>query len=111
MGYTANALDISAPGGLTYITSASSREIDVLSSCNQAQTQTLPANAPTLIAKLPNGTVVYDQTFNVAYSNATVQSAITTAAVDLTNAGAASYTGPAQTGHLAIPGPVVTSSL
>ncbi len=56
LGYTANALDISAPGGLTYITSASSREIDVLSSCNQAQTQTLPANAPTLIAKLPNGT-------------------------------------------------------
>ncbi len=56
LGYTANALDISAPGGLTYITSASSREINVLSTCNQAENPTLPANAPTLIAKLPNGT-------------------------------------------------------
>jgi trimeric autotransporter adhesin len=53
---TANALDISAQGGLTYITSASGREIDILSTCNQSQNQVLTANAPTLIAKLPNGT-------------------------------------------------------
>jgi hypothetical protein len=56
LGYTANALDISAQGGLTYITSASSREINIFSTCNNAQNQTLTANAPTLIAKLPNGT-------------------------------------------------------
>ena len=56
LGFTANALDISAQGGLTYITSSSGREINVLSTCNQAQNQTLTANAPTLIAKLPNGT-------------------------------------------------------
>ena len=30
-----------------------------------------------MIAKLPNGTVVYDQTFNAAYSDATVQAAVT----------------------------------
>jgi uncharacterized repeat protein (TIGR01451 family) len=51
-----------------------------------------------LIAKLPDGTVVYDQTFTTTYSDPAVQSAITTAAGDLTTAGAASYSGPAQTG-------------
>jgi len=56
LGFTANAIDISAQGGLTYITSASGREIDILSTCNHSQNQTLTANAPTLIAKLPNGT-------------------------------------------------------
>jgi len=56
LGFTANAVDISAQGGLTYITSASGREINILSTCNNAQNQTLTANAPTLIAKLPNGT-------------------------------------------------------
>ena len=56
LGFTANAIDISAQGGLTYITSASGREIDILSTCNDSQNQTLTANAPTLIAKLPNGT-------------------------------------------------------
>ena len=51
-----------------------------------------------LIAKLPNGTVVYDQSFTAAYSDPAVQAAITAAAVDLTNAGASGYSGPAQTG-------------
>jgi len=69
---------------------------------NQTTTvsQQLTNYSTELIAKLPNGTVVYDQTFNLAYSNATVQAAIMTAAVDLTNAGAATYTGPAQTSSL-----------
>jgi len=53
-----------------------------------------------LIARLPNGTVVYDQTFTAAYADPTVQAAITTAAGDLTGAGAASYTGPTQTSFL-----------
>ena len=53
-----------------------------------------------VIAKLPNGTVVYDQIFSAAYANPTVQTAITTAAGDLTNAGATSYTGPVQTSSL-----------
>jgi hypothetical protein len=50
---TANALDIMAQGGLTYVTS--NQQIDVLSTCNQAQNQTLTATAPTLIKALPNG--------------------------------------------------------
>ena len=52
-----------------------------------------------LIAKLTNGTVVYDQKFTVPYSDPAVQAAITAAAMDLTNAGAAAYSGPAQTGY------------
>ena len=51
-----------------------------------------------LIAKLPNAAVVYDQTFTAAYSDPAVQAAIMTAAGDLTNAGAVSFSGPAQTG-------------
>ena len=53
-----------------------------------------------LIAKLPNGTVVYDQTFAVPFSNAALQAAVTQAATSLTNAGASSYTGPTQTSFL-----------
>jgi hypothetical protein len=52
--YTPTALDIMAQGGLTYITGAGL--IDVRSTCNQAELQMLTANAPTLIAALPNGT-------------------------------------------------------
>jgi hypothetical protein len=54
----ANALDISAQGGLTYITSAMAHEIYAYSTCNQTTTtqQTMSATAPTLIKALPNGT-------------------------------------------------------
>ena len=55
---TANALDISAQGGLTYIASPSPTPgvIYVYSTCNQLLQQTLDANSPTLIKALPNGT-------------------------------------------------------
>jgi len=56
LGYTANALDISAQGGLTYITSAGTHEVNALSTCNHTQNQVLTANSPTLITKFPNGT-------------------------------------------------------
>jgi hypothetical protein len=52
----ANALDISAQGGLTYITSALARQIYAYSTCNQTKQQTLSATAPTLVKALPNGT-------------------------------------------------------
>ncbi len=76
--------------------SSSSAEYDT----NQTTTvsQQLTNYSTELIAKLPNGTVVYDQTFTAAYSDPSVQLAISTAAGALTNAGAAAYTGPAQTG-------------
>jgi hypothetical protein len=53
-----------------------------------------------LIAQMPGGTVVFDQTFNVAYSDPTVQAAVAQAAGDLTTAGATSYIGPTQTSYL-----------
>jgi hypothetical protein len=52
----ANALDIMAQGGLTYITSAGAKQIFVFSTCNQSLAQTLTATAPTLVAAVPNGT-------------------------------------------------------
>lgn len=55
--YTANALAISAQGGLTYVTGSNPNEIDVRSTCNQAEVPpTLSANNPTLIQAIPNGT-------------------------------------------------------
>ncbi len=54
--YTTNALGISAQGGLTYITGSNPNEIDMRSTCNQTEVQTLSANAPTLIVPIPNGT-------------------------------------------------------
>ena len=53
---TANALDIMAQGGLTYITSAAARQIFVFSTCNQSLEQVLTAAGPTVIAAVPNGT-------------------------------------------------------
>ncbi len=54
--YTANTLDISGQGGLTYITSSTGREVDVRSTCDQSELQMLAANGPTLMKALPNGT-------------------------------------------------------
>ena len=56
LGYTANALDFIAQGGLTYLTSSSGHEIDVRSTCNQSEVQTLTANSPTLVKGLTSGT-------------------------------------------------------
>lgn len=56
---TGNALDIIAQGGLTYITSASTGQIYVYSTCDQTQNPNNPAltaTSPTLIKALPNGT-------------------------------------------------------
>jgi uncharacterized repeat protein (TIGR01451 family) len=50
--------------------------------------------ATELIAKLPDGTVVYDQTYNADYSDPIVQAAVAQAAAALTQAGAISYAGP-----------------
>ncbi len=52
----ANALDIMAQGGLTYITSADGSLVWIYSTCNQTQNQVLTATSPTLIKALPNGT-------------------------------------------------------
>jgi hypothetical protein len=54
--YVPNSLDVSATGSLTYISSSASHAIDVRTTCNQADQQTLAANNPTLVAHIPNGT-------------------------------------------------------
>jgi len=54
--FNANALGTSAEGGLIYVTGSSPNEIDVRSTCNSSEVQALPANAPTLIQSIPNGT-------------------------------------------------------
>ncbi len=53
--YVPSALDVSAQGGYTYITSSSLGAIDIRATCNQASWRTLAATAPTLVAHLPNG--------------------------------------------------------
>lgn len=60
--YVPDSLDVSATGSLTYITSSASHAIDVRTTCNQADQQTLAANNPTLVAHIPNdtGAVVAD---------------------------------------------------
>jgi len=52
-----------------------------------------------LIAQMAGGPVLFDQTFNVAYSDPTVQAAVAQAAGVLTGAGATSITGPTQTSY------------
>lgn len=49
-------MDISAQGGLTYISSATGAQVLVYSTCNTQQNQALGATSPTLIKALPNGT-------------------------------------------------------
>jgi len=56
LGYTPNAIDIIAQGGLTYLTSSSGQEIDIRATCNQSEVQTIPVSSPTLIKAIPNGT-------------------------------------------------------
>ena len=50
-----------------------------------------------VIARMPGGAALFDQTFNVAYSDPAVQLALGVAASDLTGAGATSIIGPTRT--------------
>jgi len=54
--YVPNSIGLSAQGGMTYITSSALGAIDVRTTCNQGDWQTLAATHPTLVAHLPNGT-------------------------------------------------------
>jgi hypothetical protein len=54
--YVPNSIDLSAQGGMTYVTSTSLGALDVRTTCNQADWQTLAATHPTLVAHIPNGT-------------------------------------------------------
>lgn len=54
--FTTNGVAISAQGGLTYVSGSNPGEIDVRSTCDQADVQILSATAPTLVQEIPNGT-------------------------------------------------------
>jgi hypothetical protein len=54
--YVPNSIDLSAQGGMTYVTSSALGAIDNRTTCNQASWQTLSATHPTLVAHIPNGT-------------------------------------------------------
>jgi hypothetical protein len=56
LGYAPNAIDVLAQGSLTFITSSSTHAVDVRSTCDQSDLQTLSANNPTLVKGVPNGT-------------------------------------------------------
>jgi hypothetical protein len=56
--FVPNAVDVSAQGGMMYVTSSALGAIDVRTTCNQADWQTLAAKAPTLVSHIPNGTGV-----------------------------------------------------
>ena len=49
-------IDVLAQGSLAFIASSAGKSIDVRSTCNQSDLQTLTANNPTFIQRLPNGT-------------------------------------------------------
>lgn len=82
--------------GVTYTTST--RQLETILTTNIVQHGT---NFSTeLIARMPNGTVVFDQTFSNAFSDPVLQTAIATAAGNLASAGASSYLGPTQTSFI-----------
>jgi hypothetical protein len=60
--YTANAIAFNAGGTLAYVTSSTTPQVDVRSTCDHSEIQPLTANAPTLISSIPtsSGAVVAD---------------------------------------------------
>jgi hypothetical protein len=86
-----NSLDVlTGFNTTTYTASTVTHETNVTATVNQR----VDEYSTELIAKLPNGTVGYDQTFNAEYSDPTVQAAVLQAATALAQAGATSYTEP-----------------
>jgi hypothetical protein len=54
--YTPSAIDVLAQGSLTFITNPGGQAVDVRSTCDESELQTLSATNPSLIQRLPNGT-------------------------------------------------------
>ena len=92
---------IGAQGGegtntTTYTTSTK----NIYETSTETVTQQVNQFSVELIARMTGGAILYDQTFSVAYSDATVQAAVLAAQNVLTGAGAVSFTGPALTSDL-----------
>ncbi len=56
LGYDSNGIDLLAQGSLAFITSSSAHSVDVRSTCDQSELQTLAATNPTLVKGVPKGT-------------------------------------------------------
>ena len=78
----------------TFFTTSTLNVTDNIPSTVSAQTTNFMT---VLVAKMPDGTVVYSNSFTTTFSDPSVQGAIMQAAQDLANSGASGYTGPAQT--------------
>lgn len=48
-------IDVLAQGSLAFITSSTGQSVDVRSTCDQSDLQTISANNPTLVQRIPNG--------------------------------------------------------
>jgi uncharacterized repeat protein (TIGR01451 family) len=77
---------------LEYTTSTAEYYTEHMTNVNQQVNE----YATEIVAQMPGGPVLFDQTFNAPYSDPTVQAAVAQAAGLLTGAGAASYTGPTE---------------
>jgi hypothetical protein len=56
LSYTPNNVGIFPEGSLTYVSSSGSHSIDVRSTCDQSDVQTLASNNPSFVEGVPNGT-------------------------------------------------------
>ena len=56
LAFVPTTVDVSAQGGMTYVTGSALGAINVRRTCDQSDWQTLSATHPTLVAHLPNGT-------------------------------------------------------
>lgn len=74
LSYVPDAVDVSAQGGMTYLTSSALGGVDIRTTCNQNSWQTLSATKPTLVKHLPNGT-------GVAVVDSPAVDVVTTAAI------------------------------
>ena len=55
LSYTPVAIDLLGQGSLTFITGSDSHSIDVRSTCDQSEVQTLNGTNPSLVKRIPNG--------------------------------------------------------
>jgi hypothetical protein len=78
-------------GGGTNTTTYSTSTRTISDTTNIAVTQQVDTFAVELIARMQGGSTLYDQTFNVAFTDPTVQAALVTAQGVLTANGAASF--------------------
>jgi hypothetical protein len=81
---------INATNTVNYTTSTK----DIYDTTNVAESKRVDAFSTQLIGLIQGGSTVYDQTFNVAFTDQAVQDAITAAKAALTGSGADSFIGP-----------------